>query len=503
MSSGNGKSVELRADQLAPHATEAEEAVLGSVLVNPVSYAEVSTLINPDDFFIVRNAWIWSSFEALSTRGIEPDIVTVATELEAQGHIAEVGGYSYLAQLTAHTPSSLNIVGYAKMVAEFAYRRRLIDFASTTARMAHSDETSLLEIHDRISRSLTDLGGKTIRTHRSAREAFTDFAGDFAVRLQDARDGQPHVGLDLGLPEWNTLMDGDFRPGGYIGIMGLTKIGKTWAMMQMAEAAAHQVPVLYFSLENLEESLLNRFAAIHSGVPLTCIRTGLYKGSPMPDDMASKVYQASDALARLPIEFVCHLNSAREIEYHIKAATIRHGQVGMAFIDTLNQLADAATSSSDRYENLAKASGRVLQTMRATGWGMVAAIQMRMELKAGMKTKVAKQAAFPAIQSVEGCRKIVQDVSKLIGIYRADYVAEKINSPGYYDEQCPPGMASFIDVAARDSEGNTDCLVRWNKRVPRFETATYEPDIQPEQATTHAQMSIPSEDLLDLEAAGK
>jgi replicative DNA helicase len=497
MSKDNGNHVEL----LAPHSVDAEQAVLGAIIGNPSSFGHVAGSLTAEDFFIVRHAWIWESFCSLAERGIEPDFVTVSAELERLGRLAEIGGAGYLTEIVIRTPSDLGIEGYARMVAECAYRRRLIDFGSTTANLAHKDDLSLVEIHDRISRALTDIGGKAIRTHRSAREAFSDFAGDFAVRLQDARDGLPHVGLDLGMPEWNRLMDGDFRPGGYIGIMGLTKIGKTWAMMQMAEAAARQVPVQYFSLENLEESLLNRFAAIHSGVPLTCIRTGMYKGAPMPDDMAAKVYQASDALASLPIEFVCHLNSAREIEHHIKAATIRHGQVGMAFIDTLNQLADATTNSSDRYENLAKASGRVLQTMRSTGWGMVAAIQMRMELKAGMKAKVAKQAAFPTIQSVEGCRKIVQDVSKLVGIYRADYVAEKINNPGFFDEQCPPGMALFTDVAARDSEGSTDCLVRWNKKVPRFETATYVPDQAAATAPTRAQMSEPGDDLLDLEAA--
>ena len=158
----------------------------------------------------------------------------------------------------------------------------------------------------------------------------------------------------------------------------------------------------------------------------------------------------------------------------------------MAFVDTLNQLADTATSGKDngRYENLAKASGRLLQTMRSTKWGIVASIQMRMELRAGMKAKDAKKASYPTIQSTEGCRKIVQDLSKFVGVYRADYVAEKTNNPMYFDEQCPKGMALFVDVAARDSAGSADCLVRWNAKIPRFETATVDYD-----------------DLIDAEAA--
>lgn len=473
----NGNGPHLRGDQLEPHASEAERAVIGSVLVDPACIGKISHLLSAEDFFVVRNGWIWETFSDLTERGIEPDYVTVCTEMEKGNRLSEVGGAAYVLSLINQTPSALNVEGYAKMVAEFSYRRRLIRFAEHTARLAHSDETSLIQIHDAISHELGTLGGKTINIHRSAREAFGDFVGDFAVRVQDARDGRPHIGLTTGIPEWDRIMDGDFQPGSYIGIMGLTKIGKTWAMMQHALAAARQVPTIYFSLENLESSLLNRFIAIQSGVPLTCIRTGLYKDQPMPDDMAAKVYQASDVLAQLPIEFVCHLNSAREIEHHIKAATIRHGGVGMAFVDTLNQLADASVSGKDgRYENLAKASGRLLQTMRSTGWGIEAAVQMRMDLRAGMKAKDAKKIAYPTIQSVEGCRKIVQDMSKLIGIYRADYVAEKTNNPMFFDEQCPKGQALFIDVAARDSAGAMDCLVKWNAKVPRFETARIDYD---------------------------
>ena len=87
----SGSSPQLRGDQLAPHATEAEEAVLGSVLVNPPCYAQVGYLLNQDDFFIVRNGWIWEAFGSLFGRGIEPDYVTVCTEIEAQGHLAEMG----------------------------------------------------------------------------------------------------------------------------------------------------------------------------------------------------------------------------------------------------------------------------------------------------------------------------------------------------------------------------------------------------------------------------
>lgn len=483
-----------------PHNVDAEKAVLGAVINDPPVFSRVSNMLTVDDFFIERHGWVWETFVSLMERGIEPDFVTVCSELSTKDKLEQAGGQGYILSLVTAAPGGWNAAGYARLVAETAYRRRLIGLASTTAKLAHSAEVSLIEINDRISRALTNLGGRTVNTYRSAREAFGDFSEDFAMRLQDARDGSPHTGLDTGIPEWNKIFSGDFREGAYIGIMGLTRIGKTWAMMQLARAAAAQRPTIYISLENLEESLKDRFIALEAGIPLTCVRTATYKGRPMPDDMANRIFKASDTLASLPLEFVCHLNNSSEIEHHIKSATIRHGSTGMAFVDTLNQLADSVRRGSERYENLAKASGQLLRTMRSTGWGIVTAIQMRIELKAGMEIKTAKDVSYPTIHAVEGCKKIAQDVSKLIGIYRSDYVAEKTNNAGFYDEQCPRGMALFVDVASRDSEGKTDMLLRWNPAIPRFESAQYDPPDR--AATTHAAESIKDEeDLIETEAA--
>jgi replicative DNA helicase len=464
------QSTEFRADQLAPHSVEAEEAVIGSGLIDPFAYSALADIISPADFFIERHCWAWEAMGDLHAQGIGIDYLTVQQRLAEQGRLAEFGGPAYLLSLVNRTPSSLNADGYARIVANMAYRRRLIDVMQLGARLAHSEQTSLVAIQDHISDALGKLGGRLINTHRSAKAVYEDFTQAFALRLANAADGGPAVGLDAGLPEWNAVFDGDFKPGSYVGVMGPTKIGKSWALMQMALAAATQLPVVFFSLENMEESVRERMIALDTGVPFSAIRRGLYLDKPMPQAMADRVFDSASRLAKLPIEFVTHLNSVKEIAAHIKAATVRHGEVGIAFVDTLNQLADSYVDDGKRYENLVRASGRLLQTMRATGWGIVTAVQMRIELQAGMSAARAKEVAYPTIHSVEGAKKIAQDASKLIGIYRADYIADQTRNPDFYDAECPAGMALFVDVAARDSEGTTDKLVAWNKSVPRYET---------------------------------
>ena len=91
-----------------PHSREAEEAVLGAILINPEKYFDVSQLINARDFYIHRNRWVWEAYGALFEKGQSIDVQTVCEELESQGHLGEVGGKVFFYNLTSKTPSSMH-----------------------------------------------------------------------------------------------------------------------------------------------------------------------------------------------------------------------------------------------------------------------------------------------------------------------------------------------------------------------------------------------------------
>ena len=96
-----------------PHSREAEEAVLGAVLINPEAYYEVAQIIAPDDFYIVRNRWIWESFTRLHEKRTPIDFLTVSEELEKASQMNEIGGSAYLMSLINQTPTSLHAEAYA------------------------------------------------------------------------------------------------------------------------------------------------------------------------------------------------------------------------------------------------------------------------------------------------------------------------------------------------------------------------------------------------------
>src|SRR4030042_6032966 len=125
-----------RQAQPVPHNREAEEAVLGSVLVNTEVYYDVAHFLSADDFFLHRNRWIWEAFPSLQEQRLPIDILTVSEELERQGRLQDAGGPAYLTTLISNVPSSVHAEAYGRMVEEAATRRRLLEAANQIARLA-------------------------------------------------------------------------------------------------------------------------------------------------------------------------------------------------------------------------------------------------------------------------------------------------------------------------------------------------------------------------------
>src|ERR1700690_4482255 len=98
--------------QVVPHSREAEEAVVGAVLINPEVYYDVAQFLQADDFYIIRNRWIWEAFTSLHEQRIPIDLLTLTEELDRKGQLAEIGGRFYLTALANQVPSSLNAESY-------------------------------------------------------------------------------------------------------------------------------------------------------------------------------------------------------------------------------------------------------------------------------------------------------------------------------------------------------------------------------------------------------
>lgn len=143
--------------QSQPNSRDAEEAVLGAVLIYPESYYEIAQILHAEDFYVIRNQWLWDSFTRLHDRRVPIDILTVSEDLEERNQLNEIGGQAYLVALVNQTPTALHAEAYAKIVEQNSVRRRMLASANELAKLAYDQEKPLDTIIDEAEKSIFGL----------------------------------------------------------------------------------------------------------------------------------------------------------------------------------------------------------------------------------------------------------------------------------------------------------------------------------------------------------
>jgi len=225
---------------LPPHNTQAEEAVLGSLMVDPLSISSVSINLKPDDFYTIKNGWIYAALQKL---GESADLLTVSAELAAQNLLDEVGGEAYLAQLSASVPTALNVNTYANIVAESATKRRLINAASEIAKLGYSDAVTADAAIQGANNALNKI------SLPRAKKSIKSLAGMFDEYAEFMDAGKSEF-TTSGVAGLDALLDGGLIGGDFCAIGGAPGFGKTALAAQIAyENARRGRKVIYFSFE--------------------------------------------------------------------------------------------------------------------------------------------------------------------------------------------------------------------------------------------------------------
>ncbi len=146
-----------------PHNREAEEAVVGAVLINPEAYYDLAQFLQADDFYIVRHRWIWEAFTRLHEKRIPLDFLTVSEELESANQLAEIGGPAYLTALLNQVPTSLHAEAYGRMVEASAIRRRLLTSANTIATLAYNEQESVENVMEESEKAIFNVSERRLQ----------------------------------------------------------------------------------------------------------------------------------------------------------------------------------------------------------------------------------------------------------------------------------------------------------------------------------------------------
>ena len=259
--------------QTQPHNRQAEEAVLGSVLINPESYYDVSQILGADNFYIIRNRWIWEVFTYLHENRIPIDILTLTEELESRGQLEEIGGQAYLMMLVNQTPSSLNAQAYARIVEETSVRRRMLTAANEMAKLAYQEDKELDSVIDSAEKSVFNLSERRIRRDMQPIQAvisqYYDRVSTLSARSEEIR-GVPTELVDL-----DKLLGG-LQKSDLLIIAGRPASGKTGFLLTVGKNAAikHKKHVAMFSLEMSNEQLVQRMIAQETSINSQKLRAG-------------------------------------------------------------------------------------------------------------------------------------------------------------------------------------------------------------------------------------
>jgi len=269
----NIQNSENQTIQSQPHNRQAEEAVLGSVLINPESYYDVTQILEAGYFYIIRNRWIWDIFTKLHENRSPIDILTVSEELENRNQLEEIGGQAYLLMLVNQTPSSLNAEAYAKIVEETSVRRRMLASANEMAKLAYQQDKPIERIIDSAEKSVFNLSERRIRRDLQSIQTVVSQYYDRVSQLYQR--SEEVYGVPTGLADLDKLLGG-LQKSDLLIIAGRPASGKTGFLLTVAKNAAmkHKKHVAMFSLEMSNEQLVQRMIAQETGINTQNLRSG-------------------------------------------------------------------------------------------------------------------------------------------------------------------------------------------------------------------------------------
>ncbi len=274
-----------------PHNREAEEAVLGAVLIFPESYFDLSQKLKGDDFYIIRNRWVWEAYSTLIERRQKIDLLTVSAALNEKNHLEEIGGTAYLATLINQTPTSLHAEAYAEIVEENAMRRRMLEAANHLAKQAYDRGKSVNTLLDEAEKAVFGLSERRITYDL---QPIQQVLGSYYDRIDQLSQRPDEIfGVPTGLIDLDKILGG-LQKSDLLIIAGRPGMGKTGFMLSVAKNAAqkHRKHVAVFSLEMSNEQLIQRLIAQETGIDTQRLRSGqLY------DDEWSKFNHAIEVLS--------------------------------------------------------------------------------------------------------------------------------------------------------------------------------------------------------------
>lgn len=405
-------------DKTVPHNIEAEEAVLGAILIDPEGIFRVLPFLKVEDFYLQKHRWIYEAVIRIHERRDPIDFVTLTSELEQQERLEAVGSASYITELIAAVPSAISVESYGRLVEQTSVRRRLLDAAGDIARFAYDESLPVEEVVDYSEKALFGVSQK-----RSTRDLqpIQEIVPRYYDHIENLYE---HRGELMGVPTGFHALDsilGGFQRSDLLILAARPGVGKTSLMLTFALKAAEQRKVTaLFSLEMSAEQLVQRLVAQISGIDAQRLRLGQLKSEEWP-----AFAEAIGHLSELPI-YIDDTPAISVLQLRTKVRRLASERgLDMIYLDYL-QLMSSESRSDNRVQEVSYISRSLKGLAREVDVPLMTASQLSRAVE-------QRQDKHPVLSDLRESGSLEQDADIVMFIYRDELYNENTENPNIAD----------------------------------------------------------------------
>lgn len=448
-----------------PQSIEAEQAVLGAILLDSDVFISVLEYVSADDFYSRANQLIFEAMEELNRDDEAIDALTVQQKLNNMHMLENVGGYEYIFQLANDTPTAANAEYYARIVEEKSLLRKLIQASNKIARESFEQEESVSVILDEAEKSILNVAENR---NRNGFIHIRDVVFESMQNLDDlSKNGQDITGIPTGYPDLDAMTAG-LQPEELIILAARPAVGKTAFALNIAQNVATKQDgvVAVFSLEMGAGSLVNRMICAEGSINAGHLRTGQ-----LTEDEWSDLIVASGALSEADI-YIDDTPGIRVTEIRSKSRRLlkERGRLDLIVIDYLQLIEGSGKRNENRQQEVSDISRQLKKIAKELHVPVIALSQ----LSRGVEQRQDKR---PVLSDIRESGSIEQDADIVAFLYRDDYYerGEGEEDDGGGEPRLEDNIVEVIIEKNRSGARGTVKLI-FTKEFNKFSSVSFRTD---------------------------
>jgi len=396
------------AGKVPPQNIDAEKSLLGAVLIDEETLADITEHVTQKDFYEKRHGMIYDAMMRLYEKRKPVDLLTLTDELKRKKELEDVGGSAYLTELTNYVPTSAHAESYAEIVAQKAVRRRLIKASGEISEMGFNEDSTTQELLQQAEAELFAVSDQSLKQDLVSIETILTDSFD---RMEELHRNKGQLrGVRTGYRDLDNMTAG-LQRSDLIILAARPAMGKTTLVTNLAYnvATIAKQSVLFFSLEMSKEQLVDRMLADASGVDAWNIRTGN-----LSEDDFSKLSDAMGEMAEAPI-YIDDTPGVSVLEMRTKARRAAHeAPLGLIIVDYLQLMQGSGRDSGNRVQEVSEISRGLKLLARELNVPVIALSQLSRSVE-------SRTPQIPQLSDLRESGSIEQDADIVMFIYREAY----------------------------------------------------------------------------------